>query len=159
MSTPNVINLPVRLTEQTSQIHRSLSEDGRSWEIVSADLPVSEKFNKWADENDMNPYGTPSITRSITWMPDGRSYVETSTLCAAAVSREDHAKMELSLREQIIKIGLAVNPPQTPNTHATKPASQAELKQAALIDVNNLSELPPLPPNAGAAKEVTLPTG
>ncbi len=138
----------IRVVEMHSRTTYALDEATNEWKIESSDVPVADKFNQWSDENDMNPFYTPTIKQS--------QYNETATrvvvaysLCAAVIGRRDQALLELSLRHQMMQLtGVA--------TQAASPSPPAEVQ----VDPTTLADsTPPVPVGNTASFQLPQPGG
>lgn len=112
------------------------NENTGTYEIVSEDvMPVSEQFNRLANERDVNPVGTPTISETQLVEIPGKRIVNTRVLCAVVMKRSDYEQMELSYREFMARIiaSLGDGPPPQPaeQTRPPQPAEQTRKPQTA----------------------------
>ncbi len=141
-STP-MVHVQTRCVEMTSKFVFDYDSKKGVWASVVNDTPVSEKFNAWADQHDMNPAMTPNITiheAKETYQNDkGETIIrctKTYLLCAAAITRVEQASLELSYRQQIAM--LIHSKAATPATSAAEPITTALSPEAS-------PQTPPVP--------------
>lgn len=103
MSDPLSLNAQVRLIEMTSRTTYELDQNTNLWRIVSSEKSVTDQFNEWADQRDMNPHGTPSITQA-QFVDSPERITIAFTLCVAVMPRKDQALLELAFREQTARL-------------------------------------------------------
>lgn len=148
----------VRLIELRSREVYELDENN-VWKEVSRDELVTDQFNKWAQDNDINPVGTPSITMHQTYQQIGDNKsraITTYTLCASVMTRRNQWLSELSYRAQVDRVvrTVAANPTvandgdspaaDTVGTTSIPPGGKLEVTQVSLPTA-------PPPPSAGSA--------
>jgi hypothetical protein len=114
------LNAEVRLVEMTSRMTYEMDPESNEWKIVSKDKPVTEQFNEWANQRDMNPHGSCVITQS-QFVESPTRVTIAYTLCAAVMSRRDQTLLELAYREQIGRLLSAAALPAGPETQMARP--------------------------------------
>lgn len=126
-------NTPLRLIELRAQVTYQEDERGE-WQEIARDPPVSAQFNTWADENDMNPAWTPTITvqQERGQHGDGRNWlVRTYILCAVVISREEQWRMEMAYRTQTARLCETLTSSRTETPITSPPPSRPGPSQLA----------------------------
>lgn len=138
----------IQLISMRSSVAKVFDEEAGEWRITSRDEPVTEKFNRWADEHDMNPVGPPVVTLS-QFRHSPIQHVETSVLCVSVMSRASHAMMMLAQQEQLMKVaaGLRSTAADAPvPVETTSPEGLGETAPTA-ADVKKVDFPAPPPPS------------
>lgn len=100
MADQPTLNAEVRLVEMTSRMTYEIDPESNEWKVVSKDKPVSEQFNEWANQRDMNPHGPCVITQN-QFVESPTRVTIAYTLCASVMARKDQTLLELAYREQV----------------------------------------------------------
>jgi hypothetical protein len=136
----------IRLIEMSSRTVWQLNEQNNQWEQISADPPVTYKFNALADERNVNPLQA-TITQSQYSQANPTRVTVVHVLCAAVITREAQAITELAYREQTQRLLM----PQQVVTETTQPGPPA-----LVVSANPLDKPPPTA--APAPNPPPLPT-
>lgn len=120
------------------------------WVKTSAEPSVAEKYNDWADRENMNPVYAPTTTTSV--IRDSETRVTwLQTLTAVSVSRKEQVQLELFYREHMSRVMAAIGGVKL--GHEARPV--ASQRPAPVVDVSSLGETPPAYP--GASDRVHFP--
>ena len=113
----------LRLVELSSQYVYETSPAG-DWTLIKNDIPVTTKFNTFADENKINPVAfniAPTIFKE--GLPGNKARVTViHVLTASTIPRTTQAELELSYRQQMMGVTNMVLPP-SPEAGPVDPAN------------------------------------
>lgn len=151
MTTSNgVINSNFSTNVFTSKTVFTYDVASNRWTKTAAEPSVGEKYNEWADRENMNPVYAPTTTTTI--IRDSETRVTwLQTLTAVSVGRKAQVQLELFYREHMARVMAALggvksgHEPQTASSHRPMP----------VVDVSNLGEAQPAYP--GAPERVSFP--
>ena len=147
----------IRVIELHSRTVQVLDDNTNQWKVQSADQSVSEKFNAWADANDMNPFGTPTIKQTQIQETPTRVVIAYS-LCASVISRQNQAVLELALRQQVEQMNNACVGPRPQPVSAIPPVrdvSSASEKQSIPV-ITSQDSTPPVPVKSEQRFEIPM---
>lgn len=128
--------------ELSSREAWELDESTGEYRLVSEDvMPVSAQFNKLADDRNINPIGTPTITETHVVEVPGKRIIVSRVLCAVVMDRNEYAAMELGYREFMARIMASIQGAPVP-TDGIVPIGDMPMMDRANDDAYTITDEP-----------------
>lgn len=144
----DLVHVPIRLFQMVSRSVYEYRSETNEWVLVSKDEPVTEQFNKWAEEQKVNPCQHTITMRSYK---EGDRFINETVLCVSVIGRKEQAMMELAYRQKIAELlNAATEREEVPSQEMASPYQQEVLK-------DTFTEISDQDMKGGVIEKVTLP--
>lgn len=142
-----LVHVPIRLFQMVSRSVYEYNEETNEWVLVSRDEPVTEQFNKWAEENGVNPCQHTITMRSYK---EGDRFVNETVLCVSVIGRKEQAMMELAYRQKVAELlSAAIGQDEAPSQELGSPQPQQEALKGIPTEIQGME--------GGETEKITLP--